>query len=83
MQNLESFLNQFGVFGGLAEDLRFQALVLVVLSVAVAKLADWVITGMITRWARNTTTDLDDRIVELLHRPLFLFVLLGLSLIHI
>ena len=77
MQNLESFLNQFGVFGGLAADLRFQALVLVVLSVVVAKMADWVITGMITRWARNTTTDLDDRIVELLHRPLFL------SLIHI
>ena len=69
MQNLESFLNQFGVFGGLAADLRFQALVLVVLSVVVAKMADWVITGMITRWARNTTTDLDDRIVELLHRP--------------
>ena len=58
MQNLESFLNQFGIFGGLAADLRFQALVLVVLSVVVAKMADWVITGMITRWARNTTTDL-------------------------
>ena len=77
MQNLESFLNQFGVFGGLAADLRFQALVLVVLSIVVAKVADWVITGMITRWAQNTTTDLDDRIVELLHRPLFLFVLIG------
>ena len=77
MQNLESFLNQFGVFGDLATDLRFQAVVLVVLSVVVAKMADWVITRMITRWARKTTTDLDDRIVEMLHRPLFLFVLLG------
>ena len=77
MQDLERFLNQFGVFGDLAADPRFQALVLVVLSVVVAKVADLVITRMITRWARKTTTDLDDRIVEMLHRPLFLFVLLG------
>ena len=77
MQNLESFLNQFGVFGDLAADPRFQALVLVVLSVVVAKVADLVISRMITRWAQKTTTDLDDRIVEMLHRPIFLFVLLG------
>ena len=77
MQDLERFLDQFGVFGDLATDLRFQAFVLVVLSVVVAKVADWIISRMITRWARKTTTDLDDRIVEMLHRPLFLFVLLG------
>ena len=77
MQDLERFLNQFGIFGDLAADPRFQALVLVVLSVVVAKVADWIISRMITRWARKTTTDLDDRIVEMLHRPLFLFVLLG------
>jgi len=77
MQDLERLLSQFGVFGDLAADLRFQALVLVVLSVVVAKAADLVISRMITRWAQKTTTDLDDRIVEMLHRPLFLFVLLG------
>ena len=77
MQDLERFLNQFGIFGDLAADPRFQALVLVVLSVVVAKVADLVISRMITRWAQKTTTDLDDRIVEMLHRPLFLFVLLG------
>ena len=77
MQDIERFLNQFGVFGDLAEDPRFQALVLVVLSVVVAKVADLVISRMITRWAQKTTTDLDDRIVEMLHRPIFLFVLLG------
>ena len=77
MQDLERFLNQFGVFGDLAADPRFQALVLVVLSVVVAKVADLVISRMITRWAQKTTTDLDDRIVEMLHRPIFLFVLLG------
>ncbi|HIC14480.1 MAG TPA: hypothetical protein EYO83_04990, partial [Gemmatimonadetes bacterium] len=77
MQGLERFLSQFGVFENLATDPRFQAVVLVVLSVVVAKVADWVISRLITRWARKTTTELDDRIVEMLHRPLFLFVLLG------
>ena len=77
MQGLERFLSQFGVFENLATDPRFQAVVLVVLSVVVAKVADWVISRIITRWARKTTTELDDRIVEMLHRPLFLFVLLG------
>ena len=77
MQGLERFLSQFGVFENLATDPRFQAVVLVVLSIVVAKMADWVISGLITRWTRKTTTGFDDRIVEMLHRPLFLFVLLG------
>ena len=77
MQSLERFLSQFGVFENLATDPLFQAVVLVVLSVVVAKIVDWVISRLITRWARKTTTELDDRIVEILHRPLFLLVLLG------
>ena len=77
MQALEGFLSRFGAFDNLAADPRFQAAVLVVLSIGVAKMADWLISGWIARWARKTTSDLDDRIVEMLHRPLFLFVLLG------
>ena len=77
MQALENFLSQFGAFNNLAADPRFQALIVVVLSFVVAKIADWVISRLITRWAQKTTTDLDDRIVEMLHRPLFLLVLLG------
>ena len=81
MQALERFLSRFGALDNLGTDPRFQAVVLVVLSIVVAKIADWVISSLITRWARRTTTDLDDRIVEMLHRPLFLFVLLaGLAL---
>ena len=57
MQGLERFLSQFGVFENLATDPRFQAVVLVVLSVVVAKVADWVISRLITRWARKTTTE--------------------------
>ncbi|SVC45273.1 uncharacterized protein METZ01_LOCUS298127, partial [marine metagenome] len=77
MQGLETFLSQFGVPETLATNRLFQAAVVVVLSILAAKIADWVISRMITRWARNTVTDLDDRILEMLHRPLFLFVLLG------
>ena len=77
MQALERFLSPFGALDSLAADPRFQAVVLVVLTIVVAKMTDWVISRLITRWARSTTTDLDDRIVEMLHRPLFLFVLLG------
>ena len=77
MQALEGFLSRFGAFDNLAADPRFQAAVLVILSIVVAKMADSVISGWIARWARKTTSDLDDRIVEMLHRPLFLFVLLG------
>ncbi len=77
MQALEGFLRPFGALDSLAADPRFQAVVLVVLTIVVAKMTDWVISRLITRWARSTTTDLDDRIVEMLHRPLFLFVLLG------
>ncbi len=77
MQGLERFLSQFGMFESLAADPRFQAFVLVVLSIVVAKMADWVISVLITRWAQKTTTGFDDRIVEMLHRPLFMCVLLG------
>jgi small-conductance mechanosensitive channel len=77
MQGLETFLSQFGVPETLATNRLFQAAVVVVLSILAAKIADWVISRMITRWARKTVTDLDDRILEMLHRPLFLFVLLG------
>ena len=58
MQALENFLSRFGAFENLAADPRFQALVVVVVSFVVAKMADWVISRLITRWAKKTTTDL-------------------------
>lgn len=81
MQALENVLARFDGLDNLASDPRFQAFVLVVLSVVVAKIADWIVSGLVTRWARKTRTDFDDQIVEMLHRPLFLVVLLvGLAL---
>jgi small-conductance mechanosensitive channel len=58
-----------------------QALVAVVLSLALAKLSDWIITRVIMRATRKTKSELDDRLIKILHRPIFVTVLLiGLSL---
>jgi len=58
-----------------------QALVIAVAFIATGKLADWVISRAIGKLVSRSKNDLDDRLVGLLHRPIFLsFVLLGLSL---
>ncbi|MGE4619141.1 MAG: mechanosensitive ion channel family protein [Planctomycetota bacterium] len=54
-----------------------QAAVLVVLSVVSAKMADWALTSLVGRWAKKTKTDIDDELIELMHRPVFMVVLLG------
>lgn len=77
MQAIEDFLGQFGAFDAVASDPRLQAVVVVAVSVLVAKVADWVVSALLLRWARRTESDFDDRLVEILHRPLFLFVLVG------
>ena len=51
-------------------------LALLVVAIVIAKLVDWLITGLLAAWARRTRTKLDDRLLELLHRPLFFSVLL-------
>ena len=72
---LDQFLNIFG-------DNRYvHAAVLVVVSLLTAKLVDLVVSRMVTRWAKKSRTDIDDRFVQNLHKPLFLSVLLfGLAL---
>jgi len=51
-----------------------RAATFVLASVIVAKLADWIITRGVMRFARSSRTPLDERVVELLHRPIFLSV---------
>ncbi|NIA27546.1 MAG: mechanosensitive ion channel [Desulfobulbaceae bacterium] len=58
-----------------------QALVIAVGFIALGKFADWLLSRMIGRFARRSRTDIDDRLIDLVHRPIFLsFVLLGLAL---
>ncbi|MGY8731565.1 MAG: mechanosensitive ion channel family protein [Pirellulales bacterium] len=58
-----------------------QAAIIAAAFIVVGKIADWIISGIISRFARRSTNDFDDQLVSLVHKPIFMsFVLLGLSL---
>ena len=54
-----------------------KGLALVVSSVIVAKLVDMVFTLIFKRLVNATKTTLDDRILQLLHKPIFYSILLN------
>jgi len=53
-----------------------KALVVVALSIVLAKLSDVVLCRILRLAAARTRSDLDDQIIEILHRPIFMSVLL-------
>lgn len=55
---------------------RLQALAILLTSLILAKLVDLAITRLAKRWTGLSETDFDDRLVELLHRPVFVSVFL-------
>jgi MscS family membrane protein len=58
-----------------------QAAIIATVFIVVGKIADWIISGIIGRFARQSTNDFDDRLVALVHRPVFIsFVVVGLGL---
>jgi MscS family membrane protein len=58
-----------------------QALAIALVFILVGKIADWIVSRTIGKIASRSKTDVDDQLVELVHRPIFLsFVLLGISL---
>jgi MscS family membrane protein len=58
-----------------------QALIIALTFILLGKIADWIISGVIGRFARQSSNEFDEQIVDLVHRPVFMsFVLLGLSL---
>jgi len=58
-----------------------QALIIALAFILLGKVADKIFSVMMTRIAKRSSTRLDDEIVALLHRPIFLsFILLGLAL---
>ena len=66
----------------LPESVWLRAGAVIAAFVLLAWLIDWVVTRLVARWARRTTTDLDDRLIATLHRPIFVSVLLvGLWLV--
>ena len=58
-----------------------QALVIAVAFILVGKIADWIISRVLSKIASRSKTDFDDRLITLIHQPIFMsFVLLGLGL---
>ena len=53
-----------------------QALVVIVLSIVLAKLSDIVLCRILKLIAARTKSDVDDRVISILHRPIFISVLL-------
>ena len=58
-----------------------QALVIAVVFILIGKIADWILSRAVGKVASRSKTDVDDRLVALLHQPIFMsFVLVGLGL---
>lgn len=71
MDTLETF------FLNLWSNRYAQVGVVLLTSLVAAWLVDRLVTRILARWAKRTRTKLDDRIIELLHRPIVLTVVLG------
>lgn len=58
-----------------------QSAIVALLFILLGKVAGWMLSAMAGRIARRSSTRLDDDVVALLHRPIFIsFVLIGLAL---
>ena len=65
----------------LGPNVYIQAVAIAIAFIFVGKIADFIISRVISRVVARSRTDLDDNLVALLHRPVFVsFVLLGLVL---
>jgi MscS family membrane protein len=64
----------------LVQNRLVQAATIIVLSVVAARVVNWLFRVATRRWTAKTRTDFDDRLLDLLHGPLFVsIVLIGLA----
>jgi MscS family membrane protein len=79
METITQMLQNWNAYLGPYPFVR--ALVVIVAFVILAALVDRLITGILARIVAGTETDLDDRVLAILHRPIFTTVaLIGLNL---
>ena len=67
---------------GLLQIPTVKAILFVIISFVTAKLADWIIRSVLKKLVNRTNTTIDDKIIHLLHRPIYysiLFLGLGIS----
>jgi len=63
----------------IAPNVWIEAMIIVMIGLVIAKVADMIIVGVVARLMAKTENKLDDRVLELLHKPLFTtFSIMGL-----
>lgn len=77
MQGFEDLIGEIAAYDAAGIDPRIQAAIVVLASVIVARLADWIVSRLLLRWVSRTENDFDDRLVQIVHRPIFMLVLLA------
>jgi MscS family membrane protein len=60
----------------IAPNRYLQAFLIVVVFVGIAKFLDIVITRVITKWIKNTKLKIDDQILDILHKPIFITIII-------
>ena len=53
-----------------------QAVLCIIASIMAAKLADWIIGRILSRLVSRTSSTIDDKIIQILHRPIYYSILL-------
>jgi len=82
MNSVQSFLDKMlDWFQLLGPNIYLQSIAIAAAFIVAGKIADFVISRVIAKLANRSSTNLDDELLDLLHRPVFIsFVLLGLGL---
>ena len=74
MEQFSELIHQYASLVGPYPWLR--SLLIIAVSIFLGKLIDWIITGALAKLVTKTKSSFDDDILSLLHRPIFLSVLL-------
>lgn len=82
MNSVQTFLDKtLDWFQLLGPNIYLQSIAIAAMFIVVGKIADFVISRLIAKLAARSSTNFDDKLLDLLHRPVFIsFVLLGLGL---
>lgn len=79
---MSEFLEQVQEWASIiGPNVYLQAAAIALVFIFIGKIADWILSRAIGQFVRRSKTDFDDRLIALLHRPVFIsFVLIGLGL---
>lgn len=62
-------------------NIYLQAVIIAAVFIVLGKLADWILSGVVSRVTERSSNNFDDSLIEVIHKPIFLsFALMGLGL---